>query len=412
MSDPLARIETNGSSSWILDEESESAEVATGLSLLIRTDHAAPSPRSPFYPGNRGKAKSFRRSVTFGGLVELLRQKRTDCEGGVERAPGETVMANNGTTSRRPEDAPVPLRKLQGVNEIDEMLRAVAKGTRGEVHTAIDAILQGWPGRKRREIWERLRWLRNGRNGSRGRHTVWSEEDLELLRGLYAGGRAGSRRAVRELQARHPDWSPRSVWRKAHNLGLSIHDGAPRPWSKDEDAKLRWDAGMKAVRVIARKLKRSESAVRQRLSINGESARVRIPKGYTLHQISTMLGVSGSIVRVWFEKGLFGEPNSQGKRNANGRSSVLISSETFTSFCIAHPEKINPDGCDADVLELLEEKRKKPGRWNGSRQHLTERKECPRCGRVIQGSGYYRHVRSCMGMPALKNMHKSDRWDV
>ena len=87
-------------------------------------------------------------------------------------------------------DAPVPVRNLHGVNEIDEILRSVANGTRQEVHAAIEEILKGWPGRKRSEVWTRLRWLRNGHREAPWRHAVWSDGDIEFLRTQYAQGRA------------------------------------------------------------------------------------------------------------------------------------------------------------------------------------------------------------------------------
>ncbi len=304
-------------------------------------------------------------------------------------------MAEDETVRHSLKDAPVPLRNLPRINEIDEILRSVAQGTRQEVHATIEAILKGWPGRKRSELWARLRWLRNGHGEAPWRHTVWSDEDIKLLRAHYGLGRAGARRAVKDLLARHADWKPRSVWYKAAQLGLLTQSETPRPWTRDEEGKLLWDAEMKQARSIARKLKRSEAAVRQKLSSNGVKSKVRIPKDYSLHRISKLLGVSDSIVRVWFQKGLFGEPNGQGKRKAGARSGVRISSEAVEAFSEEHPEKINADECDPHVLDWLEEKRRQPVAWSGPRQHLAERKSCPRCGRIIPGNGYFRHFRSC-----------------
>jgi hypothetical protein len=321
-------------------------------------------------------------------------------QGSVEGAPGVIIMAEDEPVRRSPKDAPVPLRNLPRINEIDEILRSVAQGTRQEVHAAIEAILKGWPGRKRSEIWDRLRWLRNGNREAPWRHTVWNEEDIEFLLAQYAQGRAGARRAVKELLARHPDWKPRSIWYKAAQLGLLTQLGSPRLWTRDEEGKLLWEAEMKQTRSIARKLKRSEAAVRQKLSSNGVKSKVRFPKDYSLHRISRLLGVSDSIVRVWFQKGLFGDPNGQGKRKAGARSGVRISSEAVEAFCGEYPEKINADECDPDVLDWLEEKKRQPVAWNGSRQHLTDRKSCPSCGRVIPGNGYFRHVKSCIAVPA------------
>ena len=76
------------------------------------------------------------------------------------------------------------------------------------------------------------------------RRTVWSEEDLQILRTYYAQGRAGALRAVKELRARHPDWRSKVIWRKAKKLGISTRGlghhrcGESRlgPWRDDPNA--------------------------------------------------------------------------------------------------------------------------------------------------------------------------------
>lgn len=161
---------------------------------------------------------------------------------------------------------------------------------------------------------------------------------------------------------------------------------------------------MKGVRTITRKLKRSEAAVRQRLSRNGESSKVRTSKELSLHRISTMLGVSDSIVRVWFEKGLLRPPSGGGKRKGGAQSRIRISLGGLFAFCAEHPDQINPDACDPEVLDWLKERHIQPATWNGSRQHLAQRKECPRCGRVITGNAYSCHIRSCRGGCAHGNL--------
>ncbi len=55
-------------------------------------------------------------------------------------------MVKDEPDRHSPKDAPIPLRNLPRINEIDEILRAVAQGTRQEVHAAIEAILKGWLG--------------------------------------------------------------------------------------------------------------------------------------------------------------------------------------------------------------------------------------------------------------------------
>lgn len=122
-----------------------------------------------------------------------------------------------------------------------------------------------------------------------------------------------------------------------------------------------WDGGMKSVRVIARKLSRSEAAGRQRLSRNSATAKVRDPKGYTLHQISKMLGASDSIVRVWFERGIFGDVAGHARHNGHGASRVLVCRNALVAFCLAYPEKVNPKRCDPRCLIGWRRKRFRQG---------------------------------------------------
>jgi uncharacterized protein with PIN domain len=37
--------------------------------------------------------------------------------------------------------------------------------------------------------------------------------------------------------------------------------------------------------------------------------------------------------------------------------------------------------------------------WQGLRQHLTQQRHCPSCGRVVWGNAYFRHIRRCTGNP-------------
>ena len=311
-------------------------------------------------------------------------------------------MANNGAIPRPVKDPLVPLKDLRDVDKIEEILRGTLNGTPKEVHEAIRGIQRGWPGRTPYEIYERFRRLKNhslmGRNGyQRWRRAEWNKERIDMVRSFYAQGVSGARRAAELMPALYPGLTPQAIQRMAAKLGLTHHPGARRPWTPNEDATLRWHAGMKTVSFLARKFNRSEAAVRQRLSRLGLSAAVREPNRLNLHRISKMLGVSDSIVRVWFRKGLFGGPNGAASESRNGkrRSKILIRREELVRFCVAHSEKVNVRRCEPEVLEWLEGRKNQPGDWEGSRQHLTNRKECPHCGRPVIGNAYFRHVKSC-----------------
>ena len=293
----------------------------------------------------------------------------------------------------------MPISNLRRSNEIDEILRSALNAPRKQVHAAIETVLKGWPGRWRAELWGRLRKLRNARGKLPKGQAKWDGEDLEILRALYAKGRAGASQAVKRLLARRPDRRARSVWDKAAKLGISTGHGKPQPLSLEEQGVLLWNAGEKPVDKIARKLGRSVKAVRQMLSSRGVSCKVRSPKGYTLHRVAKLLGVSHRIVRVWFQKGLFGEPTDRGKNRERHQLGPRVSAAALAAFCEKHPDRINADRCEPDLLPLIEEKNVKLLHWHGCRQHVAQERRCPSCQRVIRGNAYFRHVKRCAAHP-------------
>jgi len=320
--------------------------------------------------------------------VEILAQA-------TDRALGKIYMPQGIPATRPARNLLVPLCDLPGIEEIDAILRPVIKAGRREVHDAIEVVLEGWPGRKRGELWVRLRQLRKEERETGRRHAVWGEEDLTILRTYYAQGRAGARRAVKELHARHPDWNARVIWHKAARLGISTGSGTIRPWSREEHGDLLWNAGEKPLGRIARKLGRSEKAVRQMLSSRGATSKVRSPKEHNLHGVSKLLGVSDTAVRLWFRNGLFGEPADQKKRRGKSQSGPRLTLEAVVAFCVKHPDKVNAEDCDPDLLELIEDRNVRLSGWQGTRQHLVQSRRCPQCSRAIRGNAYFRHVNKC-----------------
>jgi hypothetical protein len=309
--------------------------------------------------------------------------------------PDETSTSQVRTSAYESKAALVPLANLACSNEIDQILQSVLKAGRKEVHVAIETILEAWPGRNRAELWARLRQLRSRSSKGPNGRIHWDEEDLEILRRSYAQGRAGAREVVKNLRARRPERSARSIWHKAAKLGVSTRSGRARPWSRDEQGALLWNAGEKPVEKIARKLGRSVKAVRQKLSSRGVSSKVRLPKGYSLHCVAKLLGVSDTAVRVWFRNGLFGGSANLGRQRDRSRSGPRISATALAAFCHNHPDKVNTRQCDSDFWLLMEGKNVRPNAWQGPAQHLTKQRQCPGCRRVIRGNAYFRHLRRC-----------------
>ena len=135
--------------------------------------------------------------------------------------------------------------------------------------------------------------------------------------------------------------------------------------------------------------------MRQMLSSHGASSKVRSPKDHHLHGVSKLLGVSDTAVRLWFQKSLFGEPVEQKRKNGKPESGPRLTLEAVVAFCAKHPDKINPDQCDPDLLELIEDRKVRLSGFQGTRQHLVQSRHCPQCGRVIRGNAYFRHVNKC-----------------
>ena len=323
--------------------------------------------------------------------------------------PGEIPTGHVGAVTPRPGPASVPLAKLACIKEIDQILLSVLKAGRKEVHAAIERILKGWPGLTRGELWDRLRHLRNHCSEAPKARIQRDEEDLEVVRTLYARGRGGAREAVKKLLARRPDLSARSIWYDAGKLGVSTRSGKARRWSPEEQGALLWDAGEKPVEKIARKLGRSVKAVQQMLSSRGVSSRVRVPKSYTLRRVARLLGVSDRIVRLWFQRGLFGESANQGRKRERSSRGPRISAAALVTFCQKHPDKINAERSSPDFLLLMESKNVQPKPWQGLRQHLSKQRQCPGCGRAIRGNVYFRHVKRCRGGRASANGMESRR---
>ena len=114
------------------------------------------------------------------------------------------AVPKGGTLTYPARDPLVPISSLRRSDEIDEILRSVLNAPRKEVHAAIETVLKGWPGRWRAELWGRLRKLRNARGKLPKGQAKWDEEDLEILRTLYAQGRAGASLSRQEASCAPP----------------------------------------------------------------------------------------------------------------------------------------------------------------------------------------------------------------
>jgi hypothetical protein len=271
--------------------------------------------------------------------------------------PGEIRKGQVGAATHLAKPAWVLLAKRACIKEIDRILLSVLNAGRKEVHAEIEKILKGWPGVTRNELWDRLRYLRNRCSQVRKRQAEWNEEDLAILRAYYAQGRAGAREGVKKLRILRPDLSARSISGQAAELGVSTGSGRAKPWSRDEQGALLWDAGEKPVEKIAAKLGRSVKAVRQMLSARGVSGRVRMPKTYSFRTVARLLGVDDKMVRLWFQNGWFGEVVKGHGSKKSSPSAQRISAAAIVAFCRDHRDKINTTKCHPDFWLLMEDRK-------------------------------------------------------
>jgi hypothetical protein len=193
--------------------------------------------------------------------------------------------------------------------QADQILREGARRGRRGSHAAIERILRHEPGLRRADLWLRIRRLKNGTTGRPHCRSVWSPEDDAVLREGYTRGWLGKQHAVRELLRRHPDWRPHIVWRRAAKLGLThrnIRRGRERggrPWSEEDDRILLDLAGYKHARAIGQTLHRTESAVRYRLALLGNSSRVH-REGYARRALAEQLHLGSKTIQRLIVTGL------------------------------------------------------------------------------------------------------------
>jgi hypothetical protein len=193
--------------------------------------------------------------------------------------------------------------------QADQILREGSRQGRAGSHAAIERILKHEPGLERAELWRRIRELKHPARQSRFRRAAWSPEDDQLLRQAYEKGWGGKQQAVRELLKRHPDWRPHIIWRRAAKLGLTRKSASRRraraghAWSEDDDRILLNLAGYKHAKVIAKILRRTESAVRYRLAVLGKSSRFH-REGYARRALAEELHFGSRTIQRLIVDGL------------------------------------------------------------------------------------------------------------
>jgi len=192
-------------------------------------------------------------------------------------------------------------------------------------------------------IWNRVRYLKRKSNGNHNGSHGWTGELEETLRLGYQRGPLGARKAIRQILEARPGWSRTAVWARAHRLGITIkRKPRPRTWTEQEERYVVMHATVTPIRVIAKRLKRSEAAVRAKIRDLGYSSRYE--GGYTASRIAELLHVSRHTIRRWMQKGWLG-------KNWGGR----ISEASFRAFLENHVDRIHFDALTPEARNQLAE---------------------------------------------------------
>ena len=237
--------------------------------------------------------------------------------------------------------------------QVDQILRdGLGRGREG-THAAIERILKHEPALQRADMWRRLRRLKNPARRSVHFRSVWTSEDERILREGYQNGWRGKREAVRELLRRHPAWHPHLIWRQAAKLGLvrrptkRCPERSRRAWSEEDDRMLLDLAGYKKVRVISKLVRRSEAAVRARLTVLGKSSRAHL-EGFARFALARDLHLSANTIQRFVVEGLLEvrdpritRESLDGLRRRGGFETVAVESASATEQGADHESAVS-----------------------------------------------------------------------
>jgi len=182
-----------------------------------------------------------------------------------------------------------------------------------------------------------LRCRADRRRRSRLKYT-WRPEYDAYLKAHYFGGLNRRFKVLNRMirMTGLPRWY---IKRQAARLGLTMHMDR-RPWTRTELELLENMVGRVSSATIAKRLRRPESSVVNKLKRVGTSRRVR--DGYTMHELELCFGedhqkISGWIKNGWLQNRLQGTR----RRNCNGKDIHRIREDDIVDFIRNHPQEIN-----------------------------------------------------------------------
>lgn len=166
----------------------------------------------------------------------------------------------------------------------------------------------------------------------------WRPEWDAYLRAHYHGG-LNRRFQVLNWMVRETGLPRWYIKRQAARLGLTMHMDR-RPWTAADLDLLERLVGRVSTATIAKRLRRPESSVVNKLKRMGTSRRVR--EGYTIRDLGLCLGEDHHKIEGWIKNGWLRD-GMQGTRRygGNGNDIHRIREREVLSFIKRHPEEIN-----------------------------------------------------------------------
>jgi hypothetical protein len=167
---------------------------------------------------------------------------------------------------------------------------------------------------------------------------VWRPEYDAYLKAHYFGG-LNRRFQVLNRMIRMTGLPRWYIKKQATRLGLTMRMDR-RPWASREIDLLEKLVGKLSSGTIAKRLRRPESSVVNKLKHLGTSRRVR--DGYTMRDLELCLGEDHHKIAGWIKNGWL-QDHLQGTRrhNGNGNDIHRIREDDIVDFIKNHPQEIN-----------------------------------------------------------------------
>jgi hypothetical protein len=208
-------------------------------------------------------------------------------------------------------NAPKKSQSFVWLPEMDRLLLVGMKHGREGIRLASGRLRQLAPKLPPDAIWQRMRHLRESASKGYRDPTKWSPEILDVLKEGYQCGGFEKKEALEVCRKHYPGvplcvisgFARRQGWTQSQ--GKAEARTVKRAWTRPEEEMLWRLAGYESPKLIARKLRRTENAVRLRLKAHGLSAKVK--DGFSLrafrelfhigHQRAYSL-IAGGMLRV------------------------------------------------------------------------------------------------------------------